>query len=118
MTNEFLDFVNKLMEASPDLTQKLMTDNIKNYLTILADEKTKSPLTENGKNILIYLQHNIPEGPFKSSDVSIGLGVSSRGIAGSMRKLVNDGFVNKMGKDPCIYELTEKGRNFIINENE
>ena len=114
--NEFLDFVNKLIEASPVLAEELMTDNIKNYLTVLANEKPKPALTESGKTILSYLQQNIPEGPFKSSDVATGLETSARGISGALRKLVTDGFVTKTGKDPIIYELTEKGRNFIINE--
>ena len=114
---EFLDFVNKLIEASPDVAEQLMTDNIKNYLTVLANEKVKPALTENGKTILSYLQSSIPEGPFKSSDVATGLGISARGVSGAMRKLVSDGFVLKTGKDPIIYELTEKGRTFIINED-
>jgi DNA-binding PadR family transcriptional regulator len=42
--------------------------------------------------------------------------MSSRTISGAMRKLVNDGFVEKIGKDPVIYTLTEKGKNYIIEE--
>jgi len=116
MSNEFLDFVNKLIEANPELAESLMTDNIKNYLAILGSEKEKPALTENGKAILKYLQDQIPEGPFKSSDVATGMGVSARGVSGALRKLVSDGFCNRTGKDPIIYELTEKGRNFIIND--
>ena len=35
MKQEFLNFVNELMKANPELTNKLMTDNIKAYLDIL-----------------------------------------------------------------------------------
>ena len=93
-----------------------MTDNIKNYLAILGTEKEKPALTENGKAIIKYLQSQIPEGPFKSCDLAAGMGASARGVAGALRKLVSDGFCNRTGKDPIIYELTEKGRNFIIND--
>ena len=37
---------------------------------------------------------------------------SGRSIAGSMRKLVNDGYVEKAGKDPVQYSLTEAGKNY------
>ena len=114
MSNEFLNFVNKLMEANPELTESLMTDSIKNYLTVMADKKEKPALTENGKAILSYLQENLADKPFKSADVAQGMGVSARGISGSLRKLVADGFCDKTGKDPCIYNLTEKGKTFIL----
>ncbi len=114
MSNEFLNFVNKLMEANPELTESLMTDSIKNYLTVMADKKEKPALTENGKAILSYLQENLTDKPFKSADVAQGMGISARGISGSLRKLVSDGFCDKTGKDPCIYNLTEKGKTFIL----
>lgn len=41
---------------------------------------------------------------------------SSRQISGAIRKLVNDGYVNKIGQNPVIYSLTEKGINFNIEE--
>ena len=34
-----------------------------------------------------------------------------------MRKLVSDGFVEKAGKDPIIYSLTEKGKEYEIDNN-
>ena len=53
---------------------------------------------------------------FKAKDIADGLGRSSRGISGTMRKLVNDGFCESMSKDPVIYMLTEKGKNYKIEE--
>ena len=38
-------------------------------------------------------------------------------ISGAMRKLVSDGFVEKAGKDPIIYSLTEKGKEYEIDNN-
>jgi predicted transcriptional regulator len=33
-----------------------------------------------------------------------------------MRKLVTDGFVEKVGQDPVMYILTEKGKNIKIED--
>jgi len=119
MKNEFLNFVNQLMEANPELTDKLMTDNIKAYLDILKEVKDEKPeLTENGKLILKYLQENADIKLWKAKDIASQLGISSRGASGAMRKLVNDGFCEKLGQDPVIYSLTEKGKNYLIIEGE
>jgi hypothetical protein len=32
-----------------------------------------------------------------------------------MRKLVTDGFCEKVGSDPVIYTITEKGKNYKID---
>ena len=41
--------------------------------------------------------------------------VSSRTVSGAMRKLCSDGFVEKLGTNPAIYSITEKGKNFVID---
>lgn len=119
MKQEFLNFVNTLIEANPDLAKQLMTDNIKEYLNILAEVKDEKPiLTENGKVILKYLQENIDIKLWKSKDLAEQIGISSRGVSGALRKLVNDGFCEKMGTGPVIYYLTDKGKNYTIIEGE
>lgn len=50
----------------------------------------------------------------KAKDIADGLEVSSRKVTGAMRKLTNDGFIEKFGSNPAIYSLTEKGKNFNI----
>lgn len=117
MKQEFLNFVNELMKANPELTNKLMTDNVKAYLDILKDIKDEKPtLTENGALILKYLQDHQDIRLWKARDIAEQMGISSRGASGTMRKLVNDGFCEKIGQDPVIYSLTEKGKNYVINE--
>lgn len=119
MKQEFLDFINKLMNANPDLTAKLMTENVKAYLDILTETKDEKPLlTENGKLILKHLQNNSDIKCWKSRDIAEQVGISSRSASGAMRKLVNDGFCEKLGNSPVIYSLTEKGINFNIIEGE
>ena len=115
MKKEFLDFLNALIAAAPDVAEKMMTDNVKAYIATL--EKTieeKPDLTDSGKEILQYLQ-SVPTGPYKAKDIAEGLFVSSRKVSGSLRKLVTDGFCEKVGQDPVIYALTEKGKNYKID---
>lgn len=119
MKQEFLNFVNELMKASPNVVNELMTENIQAYLDILKDTKDEKPiLTENGKLILKYLQGNLDVRCWKAKDLAEQIGISSRGASGAMRKLVNDGFCEKIGQDPVIYTLTEKGKNYEIIEGE
>jgi predicted transcriptional regulator len=114
MKQEFLDFINALMNANPDITEKLMTDNIREYLNILNDMKPSAELTDGGKQILRFLQENKDIKLWKAKDISEAIGTPSKGVSGSMRKLVNDGFCEKLGQNPVIYSLTEKGKNYSI----
>ena len=69
--------------------------------------KNKTGLTDNGKKVLQYMQEHNEESNnlFKAKDIGEGLGISSKAVSGSMRKLVKDGYINKVGKEPVIYEL-------------
>ena len=113
MKNEFIEFVNALIAAAPETADKLMTDNVRAYLAALTDSKADKPvLTDNGKMILKYMQENLNIPMMKAKDVAEGLFVSS----GSLRKLVSDGFCEKVGTDPVVYALTEKGKTYKIED--
>ena len=80
----------------------------------IVEEKEKPLFTDNGKVMLKYLQDH-PEIPMhKAKDIAEGLCVSSRLVSGSMRKLCDDGYVDKVSKDPVVYKITDKGINAII----
>ena len=107
------------MKANPELTEKLMTNDVRAYLDILAETKEEKPeLTDNGKVVLKYLQEHQDTRMWKSKDLAEQLGLASRSVSGTMRKLVNDNFCEKIGQDPIIYTLTEKGKNYKIIEGE
>jgi Mn-dependent DtxR family transcriptional regulator len=53
---------------------------------------------------------------WKSRDIAEGLFISSRSVSGAKRKLVTDGFVEKIGQDPAVYSLTENGKNIKIED--
>lgn len=116
MKQEFLNFLNALMSAAPEVVENMMSDNIQTYIDALSDVETSKPeLTDNGKLILGFLQQKEAV-PFKAKDIAEQLDVSSRTVSGSMRKLVTDKFVEKIGKDPILYLITEKGKEFKIED--
>ena len=41
--------------------------------------------------------------------------IYSRTVSGAIRKLVTDGFVEKVSQDPVIYSITEQGKNIKID---
>ena len=73
--------------------------------------------TENGKLVLKYMQENkeLRNNIFNAKEVGEGLGVSSRTASGAMRKLVTDGYVEKIGTNPVIYSLTTSGVEVDVN---
>ena len=75
----------------------------------------KPMFTDNGKIVMEYLKGLSTDIPLKSKDIAEALFISSRTVSGAMRKLVTDGFVEKIGQDPVMYNLTEKGKNIEIN---
>ena len=117
MKQEFIEFLNALMAAAPNVVSEKMTPNIQAYIEALQDKKEEKPvLTDNGKLILSYLQQHPDKIMLKARDIAEDLFISSRGVSGALRKLVNDGFVEKMGESPVIYSITEKGKNYIIED--
>ena len=80
--------------------------------------KNSGVMTDNGKKLLSWMQENVDTmtNLFTSKEAAEALFTSGRSIAGSMRKLVNDGYVEKIGKDPVQYSLTEAGKNYKFDD--
>jgi hypothetical protein len=111
---EFIKYVNELIAAAPSVEPN---EDAKLYWDAFCglDENGEKPLfTDNGKLILKYMQDNLDTPMWKARDIAEGLFISSRGVSGAMRKLVSDGFVEKVGQDPTIYSITENGKNINI----
>ena len=112
MKQEFIEFLKALMAAAPEVE---MTENVKVYNDTLMNGKNDKPeITDNGKIILDYMQKTDVT-LLKARDIADGLVISSRAVSGSLRKLVTDGFCEKVGTDPVVYTLTEKGKNYKID---
>lgn len=74
-------------------------------------DKEKPAFTENGKLVLQYMQDNKENcgNLFKAKDIGEGMNITSRTASGALRKLVTDGYAEKMGESPVVYSLTDKG---------
>ncbi len=123
-------------EAFIEIIQKEIFDNESIYVENYSDEtwnkaleffedlkknkttKSSKDITENGQKILSWMQGNVDSenNLFTAKDLAEALFTSGRSIAGSMRKLVSDGYVEKAGKDPVQYSLTEMGKNYQFDK--
>ena len=112
---EFLDFWNYLIhDVAGDIE---VPENVQAYINAMAETivVNKPAFTENGKNILMWLQ-SAPVTMYKAKDIAENMLISSRTVSGSMRKLVADGYVEKIGNSPIVYIITEKGKNVNFEE--
>ena len=93
----------------------------KQYFETLKNVSSKEPklITENGMKILKYAQENkgTYNNIFTARGMGDGIGIGSKVVSGAMRKLVTDGFFEKVGANPVSYSITEKGMNFSEFDN-
>ena len=111
-----------------EMVDKLITDEILSggyeealeYFEMLkaVKETNKPKFTENGKRILGYMQENkdLHNNMFKAKEIGEGLFISSKAASGGLRKLVTDGYVEKIGNEPVTYVLTTKGVEATFDE--
>ena len=92
-------------------------EDVRDYWNgLIAERETEKPLfTENGKNVLVFLKEHQETSTWKAKDIASEMMISSRSVAGAARKLVNDGFLEKVGQDPVFYTLTEKGKEINLD---
>ena len=112
---EFINFIEMVLNEN-----KIdeLPENVRLYWDAFrgADENREKPLfTDNGKLILKFLQEHQDTPMWKARDIAEGLFISSRAVSGAIRKLVTDGFVEKVGENPVIYSITDNGKNIIID---
>ena len=115
----FINDITKLLEDSPE---KYLSPDALDYWNGLnaSGRGGKDAFTPNGKMILRYMQETKEQysNLFKAKDIGEGLSISSRTASGGMRKLVADGFVEKVGENPTIYAITYKGLTTNLSEEE
>ena len=111
---KFVKAVQEALFDKVDLTE-MDPDVVAYWEAFKGKEEVDKPMfTDNGKIILKYLQDNPDITSAKAKDIGEGLFISSRAVSGAIRKLVNDGFVEKIGQDPVLYSITEKGKTIEI----
>ena len=77
------------------------------------DKKADKPqFTDNGKLILKAMIENNEEraNMFSAKQIAEYAFITSRQVSGAIRKLVTDGYCEKVGQDPIIYSLTDLGK--------
>jgi Mn-dependent DtxR family transcriptional regulator len=72
---------------------------------------TKSNITEKGVKILQTMQENktLYNNIFNAKILGELLFMAPRSVSGSIKKLVADGYVEKLGSNPISYKLTKLG---------
>lgn len=73
-------------------------------------------VTENGAKVLQWMQKQTQEGEvsFTANVIGNGIFASSRQVVGYVSSLVKKGYVDKTGKSPVSYSLTDKGKEFSV----
>lgn len=117
---KFLNMVQNLIDIAEEAgkLEEAVTDEGMAYLDALkaAKEKEKPQFTDNGKLILSFMKDNYEStgNTFTAKTIAEGIFLSSRSVSGAIRKLVTDGFVEKIGQDPIVYSLTPLGIEIIV----
>lgn len=113
---KFIETINDAFFSKIDINE-LDPDVITYWNALKGDDGDKPTFTDNGKLIIKYLQ-TLPAGTpmMKAKEIAEGMFISSRAVSGAMRKLVTDGFVEKVGESPVMYALTDAGRTIEIEE--
>ena len=99
------------------------TINIENQLSKEAFEfykelkqKSESTFTENGKKILLCMQNNSNKYElFNAKIIGELLFMSPRSVSGSIKKLINEGYCEKIGNNPVSYKLTIAGKELKLD---
>lgn len=114
---KFINEIKAIMIEPPESVLSADALDFWNGLNSTGDSE-KPAFTPNGKLVLDYIQKNKDtyNNLFKAKDIGEGLGISSRTASGAMRKLVTDGYIEKVGKDPTVYSLTQKGIEVNLEE--
>ena len=96
--------------------------NAKLYFDVMqgTGDTEKSKFTSIGRQVLTFMRENKEtyNNLFTCKAMSEGLSIASRSISGGCRKLVNDGYLEKMGENPVVYSLTEAGETTELDNEE
>ena len=105
-----------------ETVEKLFTENSFNVPPEALDffNDYKKGKSSNGKEvtdkgIAILIQLNNTENYVTSKAIGEMLDISSKSVAGSLRKLVTDGYVDKQAGNPASYKISDKGIEYITN---
>ena len=112
----FIKVVKEEIFSKPDIYAENYPDifeDAKIYFEVLAggSDGEKPKFTMIGGKVLAFMQENKDKynNLFTAKNISEELNIASRSISGGCRKLVNDGYLEKLGENPVTYALTDAG---------
>ena len=111
--NTFFDEVQALIDGNPNI---LSDEAIEYFYDLKSTANKAAPkiMTEKGAELLKFLK-TVPNKNMTSKMIGDAMGINSRSVSGSMRRLVSDGFVNAIGKNPVVYVISDKGLDFNLD---
>jgi len=102
---EFLDEIDSAINIKEQLS-----DDANIFYQELRN-KIKPNFTDNGKKILQCMKDNSNDyRGFNAKQIGELLFMSPRSVSGSLRKLINEGYCEKVGTNPITYQLTSLGK--------
>lgn len=95
-------------------------EDAKIYFDVLSSGSAatdKPKFTLIGSKVLAFMRDNKDKynNLFTAKNMAEELGIASRSISGGCRKLVNDGYLEKLGDSPVTYALTEAGESVNLD---
>lgn len=117
MTNrkKFIEEISIILYAKGNDPSEVLSDEALAYWNELVKGKASvGGMTETGEKVLTWMLENEKEysNIFNAKIIGEGLFVASRVVAGAMRKLVADGYVERSGQNPVSYSLTDTARSW------
>jgi predicted HTH transcriptional regulator len=106
-------FINEIQNQLNSNKITLSQDALEFFNALVASNAgvKETTFTENGKRVLTFMQENKAtySNMFTAKSIAEGLAISSHGSSGALRKLVNDGYVEKIEGSPVTYLLSTVG---------
>ena len=112
--NNKKQFVKEILDLITDNPPALTAEARDYFMKTFCPDPSTIKLTDAAKEILQVMQDR-PELLWTSKGIGDILGKSGRSISGSMRKLVEIGYVEKASENPVSYKLTENGIDFKVD---
>lgn len=111
-------FIKEIEEILKNQKIKLSEQANKYFELLKNGKQSLGGITENGKAILQYCQANwqYNNNIFTSKNISDGIQIPARSVSGSIRKLVADGYIQKINSSPVSYSITEHGKEFSLEK--
>ena len=112
---KFIILIDELLEKEADNCEeevKKYWEQLKIYIRENKSESGKQNITELGKKIIKCMQSKESNSEKKfltAKEIAEELFVSPKTVGGAMRKLIKDGYVQKIAGNPINYYLTDKG---------